>query len=267
VTDAHVALGRITASRMSGGIALDVTAARESIATLAKRLGEKEKRTASAIVATADATMARALRRVSVERGIDPRDCALIAFGGGGPLHACGLAGMLGIERVIVPPHAGVLSALGLAMTPERRESMTSVMRRLDDWTRDERLRLLDVLGRRAVSSQEPTFLARMRYLGQGHELDVPFDAHGKQSALRESFDAVHAARYGFTLDAPIEVVSARGVSEGRARVVKFDGARPGGPKRVAGPASLALTDATLFVANGWRARVNTIGAWLLEPR
>ena len=267
VTDAHVALGRITASRMSGGIALDVEPARESIAALARRLGESEKRTAGAIVATADATMARALRRVSVERGIDPRDCALIAFGGGGPLHACGLAEMLGIDRVIVPPHAGVLSALGLAMTPERRESMTSVMRRLDDWTRDERTLLLEALGRRAVSSQEPVFLARMRYLGQGHELDVPFDAHRKQAALRGSFEAVHAARYGFTLDAPIEVVSARSVSEGRARVVKFDGARPTGPKRVAGPASLALTDATLFVAKGWRARVNTIGAWLMEPQ
>src|SRR5258705_810916 len=121
VTDAHVALGRISESRMSGGIALDVARARDSVSALARRLSDQPARIASAIVATADARMARALRRVSVERGIDPRTCALIAFGGGGPLHGCGLAELLGIKTIIVPPHAGVLSALGLAMAAERR--------------------------------------------------------------------------------------------------------------------------------------------------
>src|SRR6185503_1472588 len=92
VTDAHVALKRITGVRMSGGVSLDVAGAKRSIATLAATLRDTEERVARAIIATADATMARALRRVSVERGIDPRDCTLVAFGGGGPLHGCGLA-------------------------------------------------------------------------------------------------------------------------------------------------------------------------------
>src|SRR6185436_16996081 len=100
VTHAHVALGRITEARMSGGIALNPELARKSVGELAKQLRETDARVAAAIVATADATMARALRRVSVERGIDPRSCALIAFGGGGPLHACGLADQIGITRV-----------------------------------------------------------------------------------------------------------------------------------------------------------------------
>src|SRR6185436_15249230 len=106
-----------------------------AIATLARSLGETEARTAAAIIATADATMARALRRVSVERGVDPRSCTLIAFGGGGPLHACTLADRVGIANVFVPPGAGVLSALGLALAVERREAMASVMRRAESLT------------------------------------------------------------------------------------------------------------------------------------
>ena len=265
VTDAHVALGRITAARMSGGVALDVAAARASVASLASRLAENEKRIASAIVATADATMARALRRVSVERGIDPRDCVLIAFGGGGPLHACGLAELLGIERIVVPPHAGVLSALGLAMTPERRETMASVMMGLDEWTHGPRDEQLGALGRRTILNQEPAFFARMRYAGQGHELDVPVRIGEPAPRLRAAFESLHEARYGFTLDARVEVVSARSVSEGHGRAVKLEGPKKTKAAPVAGPASVALSDATLHVARGWRARAHAIGAWMLE--
>ena len=118
VTDAHIALGRLEAAQLSGGVTLDADAARASIAALAKTLGATPERTAQAAVAIADAAMARALRRVSVERGVDPRSCALVAFGGGGPLHACALAELLGMNTVLVPPHAGVLSALGLAIAP-----------------------------------------------------------------------------------------------------------------------------------------------------
>src|SRR5690606_33940627 len=92
VTDAQLVLGRIVARGMSGGVSLDVGAARSAIATLAKRLQGDVATTARAILAIADAEMARALRRVSVERGVDPRQCTLVAFGGGGPLHACALA-------------------------------------------------------------------------------------------------------------------------------------------------------------------------------
>ncbi|MDQ3950103.1 MAG: hydantoinase/oxoprolinase family protein, partial [Gemmatimonadota bacterium] len=132
VTDAHVVLGHIGAARLSGGLSIDAAAARRTIETLARQLDTSAERVAGAVIATVDATMARALRRVSVERGIDPRGCVLVAFGGGGPLHGCGLAERVGVERVLVPPFAGVLSALGLALAAERREAMASVMRPLD---------------------------------------------------------------------------------------------------------------------------------------
>ena len=271
VTDANGALKRIVGERMSGGVALDVAAAKESIRTLAATLKEKEERIARAIIATADATMARALRRVSVERGVDPRSCTLIAFGGGGPLHACGLADMLGITRVVVPPHAGVLSALGLAMTPERRESMASVMRQLGEWPDSERAATLDALVDQAwPRSQSPrpksrTFFARMRYRGQGHELDVPFEPKDAREKLAATFAAQHEARYGFTLAVPVEVVSVRFVAEGAGRQPTLQREAKPAARQLIGPASLSLPDATLFVAKGWKAKLLDSGAWRLE--
>jgi N-methylhydantoinase A len=270
VTDAHIALGRIAEERLSGGVSLNAAAARASVAALGTTLGESEGRTANAIVATADATMARALRRVSVERGIDPRGCTLIAFGGGGPLHACGLAEMVGIERVVVPPHAGVLSALGLAMTPERREVMASLMLRLADWVDDEREEMLEEMADRAwprahsPKAASRQWLARIRYVGQGHELDVPLDAKQSREAIQESFVRLHQQRYGFTLPSPTEVVSVRHVARGTGREAKFD---RGAARRVDGPTSIPLPDATLWVAKGWRARRLPSGAWLMEPK
>ena len=273
LTDAHVALKRIAGERMSGGVSLDVAGARQSIQALADALGETPERIARAIIATADATMARALRRVSVERGVDPRSCTLIAFGGGGPLHACGLAEMLGITRVIVPPHAGVLSALGLAMTPERRESMASVMKPLDDWHDKERATTLDTIGEQAwPKTQMPRpktrrFFARMRYQGQGHELDVAFEPKDRREVLASSFAKLHAARYGFTLTQPVEVVSVRFVAEGAGRPARLERERKPATRQLKGPASLALSDATLYVAKGWTGRLLDNGAWRLERR
>ena len=269
VTDAHVALGRITESRMSGGVRLDVGAAEDSVATLARRLKDKPERVAAAIIATADATMARALRRVSIERGVDPRECTLIAFGGGGPLHACGLAELLGVRRVIVPPFAGVLSAVGLAMTPERRERMSSVMRRLDDWDGDERR---DLLGRlaNAMPKELPrhSWFARMRYAGQGHELDVPLAPKHTHHTITAAFGDAHQARYGFTLAGAIEVVSVRVVAEGKGRAVQFG--RVGGRKAkgsIRGPRSVILPDATLFIARGWTGAMIGGNCWELTYR
>jgi N-methylhydantoinase A len=268
VTDAHVALGRIVESRMSGGISLNIDAARESVRALARQMKDSEARVASAIIATADATMARALRRVSVERGIDPRSCTLVAFGGGGPLHACGLAEMLGIDRVIVPPHAGVLSALGLAMTSERREGMASVMKQLDDWSRDDRAVLLKWLAAQIPKGlKKRGWFARVRYVGQGHELDVPLTTKQNNAMLREAFSTLHSRRYGFTLAYPIEIVSVRHVAEGSGRKPKLAREVRPAVRRLVGSKSLALSDATLHVAKGWRARLVDAGAWVLDRR
>ena len=269
VTDAHVTLDRITETRMSGGLTLDVDGARASVGALARRLSDTPERVAAAIVATADATMARALRRVSIERGADPRDCALIAFGGGGPLHACGLADLLGIRRVIVPPFAGVLSALGLAMTSERRERMSSVLRRLDEWDDDLRRGLLEELARAMPPElSRYSWFARMRYAGQGHELDVPLAPKNTARTISAAFTAAHQARYGFTLATAIEVVSVRVVAEGKGRAVQLG--RSGAPRprsSVRGPRSVTLPDATLFVARGWSATMIGGNCWEMRIR
>jgi N-methylhydantoinase A/oxoprolinase/acetone carboxylase beta subunit len=278
VTDAHVALGSIHAQRLSDAVRIDAAAARASIAALAAQLGTTVERTAQAMIAAADAAMARALRRVSVERGIDPRTCVLVAFGGGGPLHACGLAERIGIRRVLVPPHAGVLSALGLAVAPERRVAMTSVMKTLAELEATELATLAARIAERAGAASDVAWIARLRFRGQGHELEVPFDPAVTPLVLTNRFTAAHHARYGFALDVPVEMVSARcvrsgpmtNVTLGRCGVTRWNGDElvdDGGPfdATLTGPRVVELPDATLFVAPGWTARALPLGGWVLE--
>lgn len=278
VTDAHVALGNITASHVSDAVRLDAAAARESIGALARQVSDTAERTAAAIIAAADAAMARALRRVSVERGIDPRSCVLVAFGGGGPLHACGLADRLGVTRVLVPPHAGVLSALGLAVAPERRTAIGSVMSRLDDMSHDRLASIFANLAARNGSAPNVSHVARMRYAGQGHELEVGFEPGMSPPDLGKRFAAMHLRRYGFQLSFPMEVVSARSVRSGETRSVAL--ARAGRTTwsnethvddgslletTVRGRRVVALPDATMLVAEDWKATALPIGGWFLE--
>ncbi len=282
VTDAQLALGRISASgsSFSGGVALDAAAARAEVASLAARLGADMERTARAIIDVADAEMARALRRVSVDRGVDPRDCTLIAFGGGGPLHACALADVLGMRRVFVPPFAGVLSAVGLALAPERHERAMSVLAPAHAIGTDDLRRRCDELAD-GLRGTDRRWIARARYMGQGHELDVPVTPGEDGSALAERFIGEHDARYGFTLERPVEIVALRHVAGDPGAAVRFarDVSLPawdaagrvdvGGPApgvRMDGEASIALGDATLRVATGWRASALATGGWLLEP-
>jgi len=288
VTDAHVALGNIAANRLSGSVQLDANAARSAVAALAKRLGADVGRTAAAMIATADAAMARALRRVSVERGIDPRHCVLIAFGGGGPLHACGLADQLGVTRILIPPYAGVLSALGLAVAPPRRVAYASVMRSVDALDSATLTALLGSLATRALG--EPPagsaqgervtteYVLRMRYRGQGHELEIPVEASDTVDSISERFAAAHRTRYAFVLDVPAEVVSARCTRSGEAPQVHLKRQLPSTwdvtarvddgsscDAVVDGRAVVALADATMLVADGWVARALPMGGWLLE--
>jgi N-methylhydantoinase A/oxoprolinase/acetone carboxylase beta subunit len=265
VTDAHVVLGHIGAERLSGGLSIDPAAARRAIETLARQLDTSAERVAAAVIATVDATMARALRRVSVERGIDPRGCVLVAFGGGGPLHGCGLAERVGVERVLVPPFAGVLSALGLALAAERREAMASVMRPLDALDAHDLAALLASLRARAraPADHDAQWWLRARYAGQGHELDVPVMAGDETPTVGARFAALHAARFGFTLERPAEIVSARCAVSGTPRLLRLTA--DGRTTLVPGPATAALPDATLLVKAGWVARGLELGGWLLD--
>jgi len=278
VTDSHVVLGTIREQRMSGGVRVDAAAAERAIAAVGRQLGVAPARVAAA-VAAADAEMGRALRRVSVERGVDPRSCVLVAFGGGGPLHACGLAEQLGMRRVLVPPHAGVLSAVGLALGAERREALGSVMRPAAELDAAAVGGLADQLRRRAAGpADELRWWARARYRGQGHELEVPFAPGDDGAVIAGRFAALHQERFSFTLERPVDVVSARHSASGAPRVARF--ARQGEndwradtlldrggtlEATVRGRRTITLPDATLLVADGWTARALPTGGWLVE--
>jgi N-methylhydantoinase A len=283
VTDAHIALGNIAAATMSDGVELDVAGAIAAVDALASQIGATRRATAEAIVAIVDASMARALRRVSVERGIDPRQCALIAFGGGGPLHACGLAERLGVRTVIVPPYAGVLSALGLAIAPRREMATASVMRTLRDLggtnilTTAIEASLNATRGGNGDAAQVKHF-ARARYAGQGHELDVEIAPVLGADVIGERFAARHGERFGFTLDRDVEIVSVRCTVSTGGRDVRLArrGTSTWNPavrvddggsltERVSGRATIGLPDATLLVADGWCASSLPIGGWQLE--
>ena len=269
VTDAQIVLGTLTA-RTIGIVSLDAAAAHAAVGRLATKLGVTPERAARAMVQSADAAMARALRRVSVERGIDPRRCALVAFGGGGPLHACALADHLGVRTVLVPPFAGVLSALGLAIAPERRDALASVMRRAHELTQADTRELDAVLAARATGgahrddARATQRWLRARYVGQGHELEMPFSPGEEGASLITRFAAEHEKRMGFTLEREIEVVGARIAVSGAAREPKLAAPHFADETR-RGPAVIALADATLFVPDGWSARALPIGGYLVE--
>jgi N-methylhydantoinase A len=265
ITDAQIVLGALTA-RTLGVVALDAAAAHAAVGRLAARLGVTPERAARAMVSAVDAAMARALRRVSVERGIDPRRCALVAFGGGGALHACALADHLGIRSVLVPPFAGVLSALGLAIAPERRDALAGVMRRAHGLTAADTRGLDTLLAARAGVGARGTSQRwlRARYVGQGHELEIPFAPGEEGARLVARFAAEHEKRMGFVLEAEIEVIGARLAVTGDAREpVLVSPGSAGETHR--GPAVVALSDATLLVAEGWTARALPIGGFLME--
>jgi len=218
VTDANLLLGRLPA-RLAGGLELDAAAARGALG----RLDPAD------VIRAVDAEMLRALRVVSVERGRDPRDCALVAFGGAGPLHACALAEELGIETVLVPEAAGVLSAFGLAVADERRDSVRTVLAPLED------------AGELPSEGGE----ADLRYRGQSFELTVPLG-----DDLAERFHAAHEERYGYADRAhAIELVAIRTAEISAGPELELV---PPEPLKVSGPAVLELDGSTCWIAPGW---------------
>jgi N-methylhydantoinase A len=217
VTDANLLLGRLP-SRLAGGIELDAEAAARAFDGIDP----------SAALEVVNAEILKALRVVSVERGHDPREFALVAFGGAGPLHACALADELEIGTVLVPAAAGVLSALGLVASEERRDRVVPYVLPLDE-----------------VTDLPAEGEADLRYAGQSFELTVPI-----QSGLAEAFHRAHEERYGYAdRGRELELVAVR-TAETRPGP-EFD-LPAGQPCRVAGPATVGLDGATCFVAPGW---------------
>jgi N-methylhydantoinase A len=228
VTDANLLLGRLP-RQLADGLELDVKAAERAMDGLAP----------ADVIDVVNAEMLRALRVVSVERGRDPTELALVAFGGAGPLHACALAEALGTETVLVPESAGVLSALGLAVSDERRDHVRSEVRRLAE------MHELPLEGE-----------ADLRYLGQSFELTVPLGPD-----LGERFHRLHEERYGYADRArELELVAIRTADVRPGPSLELPA---GGRKEVRGPALVELDGATCWVAPGW-VGVRDGGSWRL---
>lgn len=210
VTDAAVALGLLSPDRaLSGDLTLDVDAARQSVRTVAEHVELSTTETASGVLAIAAASMANAVRAVTTERGLDPRDFTLFAFGGNGPLHVSLVARELGIRRVVIPPVPAVFSALGMLMADVRHDLVLTSIRRLGEATTvelDEDFRELESAGRHWLSvsghGSLPTEFIRMadmRYVGQEHSITVtippPVWDQGT-AAIKQLFDQAHLERF-----------------------------------------------------------------------
>ena len=252
VTDAHAVLGHLPADHPLGGLAtLDVEAARIAIGTIAEPLKLPVDDAAEGILEVADAAMERAIRVISIERGHDPREYALLAFGGAGPLHGISIARRLSIPRVVVPATAGVLSALGLVTSDIGTDTSRSIVRRLAVLREEDiretvealRAQGTDVLRRQGIEQLRirTVMSADLRYAGQSHELNVPFpDADGARiavAALAEAFHAEHEVRFGHSdPDEEIELVTLRVHAVGAAALAEIPAfvAAPGFGERTA---------------------------------
>ena len=214
VSDANLVLGRLDPDRFLGGAQrLHEASARRALAALAGDLGaESPEAAAWAVIRVANANMERAVRRVSVERGHDPRRFTLVAFGGGGPLHAAELAEGLRVPRVRIPPTPGVLSALGMLVAEPTRDYSQTMMLPAAAADPERMAEAFAALVERA-NDEVPDLRYRldMRYMGQSHELAVDYRPGMSAAEVAEAFHAVHAARYGYARrDAAAEIVTLR---------------------------------------------------------
>jgi N-methylhydantoinase A len=300
VTDAHLVLGHLPASLLAGRMRLRPALAERAIRThVADPLGLSLHDAARGILAIADSNMVGAVRVVSVERGHDPSDFVLVAFGGAGPLHGCSLAELLGISRVLVPPAPGVLCAEGLLAAGLKSE-FSRTMPRPDQWdAAEDAFASLEAEAHAWFDAEQVPAndraivrVALLRYAGQGAELAIVWPRGA--NAARRAFAETHRALNGFTLEAPVELVTLRveavaeaptsvpqrlptgtGASPSGRQVMQlaggtleapvFDRAALGAGDRFSGPAIVTQLDATTLVAPGWDAAVLTTGALLLE--
>ncbi len=231
VTDANVVLGHLPPSLLGGEMELDVEAARAAVQTVADAMGlDSVEQAAEGIVAIVNENMAGALRLVSVQRGHDPREFALVAYGGAGPLHANALASLMGSFPVIVPPAPGLLCAIGDLVADFRDEFAQTYIRLLGDASGAEVAEILDGLGTRATEwlegegipadARRVLYSADMRYHRQGYEIPVALDPDEVRTEglaeLEERFNGLHEQLYGFRMPGTAcEIVNLRAVGYG----------------------------------------------------
>ncbi|MGH7387480.1 MAG: hydantoinase/oxoprolinase family protein, partial [Candidatus Methylomirabilales bacterium] len=306
VTDAHLILGRLDPDRFLGGkMRLDPERVGAVMAALARQIGMDPLRLAEGVVTVANATMEKAIRVISVERGHDPREFCLVSFGGAGGLHACALAQSLSIPRVLIPPHAGLLSAYGMLVADVVKDYAKTLLRGTVSTSFEELQAVVSVLKEQGLGEMKDEGLDEesitteaaldMRYLGQSYELRVPCE----QDFLSRFHD-LHRKSYGYANPArETEIVTVRlrvkgGVEKPPLARVEEGSADPGaacvGERRVflddewvtapvfareallaenrcVGPALVVEMSATTFLAPGWEGTVDRRGNLVLTRR
>lgn len=246
VTDANVVLHASNPSYLLGGrLAIDEASSRTAIGLLAEQLGMSIEYVAEGIIRVVVANMAKAIRVISVQRGHDPRDYALVAFGGAGPLHAARLARELSIPRVVVPPAPGVMCAYGLMVTDLRTDQSLTRILDLELASRSQIEDAVEQLGDEArawfereeisVADREFHITADLRYRGQNYELAVELTDHLFDDAaiarVAEKFEAAHRTLYGYVVpDAPIQIVTFRAIASGKVAKARSAGGNSASP-------------------------------------
>jgi N-methylhydantoinase A len=296
VTDANLLLGYLAPdSALAGGVELDSDAAARAVGELGEALGLDELETAEGIVRVANQEMVRALRVVTVERGIDPRRFALMPFGGAGPMHAAAIAEQLDIDSILCPRASGVLSALGLCASDRRRDTARTVLWSGEQLTAERIAEEVSAMAERAgveMSDAEPRATYEMRYRGQAFELAIPGPPEPDPEELAQRFADAHEERYGYRdSDGVVELVNVRlamvspgpdprpaAASEGELekteRKARFGGewqrtevvrGEPSAGVTVDGPVIFELPEATLVLPPDWSAKVDEAGTIIAE--
>jgi N-methylhydantoinase A len=286
VTDANLLLGYLSeSSALAGGLTLDRDAAEQALARVGGPLGMDALATAAGVVEIANLEMLRATTAATVARGVDPRDHALVAFGGAGPMHAAAIAEALEIKRVICPAACGVLSAWGISVAGRRRDRSRSLVQPLEALDSMQLAELEAELGQAAADELgiDPSDLAteatyELRYSGQAFELPVSAEHAG----LGDAFHRAHEERFGFSeLASGVELVTVRvsvatpaaqprvpdvgrrGAGSATTRIARFDGESletkvlsdaPAPGEIIDGPALIEQSQATIVVPPGWTA-------------
>jgi N-methylhydantoinase A len=303
VTDANLVLGRLLPGAfLGGGMELDVAAAERAVGAVARQMRIGLHEAAAGIIRIANEHMARALRVMSVQRGVDPRQMTLASFGGAGGLHVCALAEALGMRQAMVPVHAGVLSALGMLTAPRGRQLSRTFQGLLEEMPAEvietELAQLLEQ-GERSLTQEgvaKAEITARpsldLRYHGQSYTLTVPWRVESGCLGSAEAFHLAHQERYGHRLDLPVELVNLRlqlqgpqpelplalleaeapALPSGRTNLHGVEGAvevwardtlTPG--MALQGPALITEQVSTTYLASGWSCLIDPHGNLLLN--
>ena len=283
VTDAHLVLGRIPAHLLGGEMRLDVERARRAIdERVARPMGLSFEAAACGILDIVNNNMVGAIRLVSVERGHDPRDFALVAFGGAGPLHGGDLAALLSMRTIVVPRHPGVLSTFGLLGTEARNDYARTSLQKPPDYDLEAVARIYRELETQAdawlgaegvpAGQRRLVRLADLRYRHQGFELTVPWPGRGIDvDALIARFHERHERLYTYALrDAPVEIVTLRVAASGRVRrfalpAVGRTRARPRSARRRVYFAGRGWVDAACVQREALGAGARIVGPAIVE--